>query len=311
VRHALHKILYTPDKDEALALLTTFQQENRHRVEMLQFLDKNYFKETDRQHWMVCFRENIACAAIDTNNYVESWLNVLKMYFLKDKQRRRADTVVYTLVKYIIPFYQYKLASGRLQVGRMSPAQRAAVDGRIKAETYISEHRSKGYSGQFVFPSDDPTTIKVPSFQDDPSAEPRLYELQLDFSRVRDIGEIIHCECPQFRRSKACCKHIALVIIEREPITFYHSPAQWTQQYVPPGHIEAYDAQAGSLVLSSTSRVEAGRDSCSGLTQRLLRLDLDERHETCLRDLVERCEAECPRKEVENWRRKRDRQQKY
>ncbi|KAF9119177.1 hypothetical protein BG015_006410, partial [Linnemannia schmuckeri] len=135
VRHALHKILYTPDKDEALALLTTFQQENHHRAEMLQFLDKNYFKETDRQRWMICFRENIACAAIDTNNYVESWHNALKMYFLKDKQKRRADTVVYTLVKSVIPFYQYKLASGRLQVGRMNPVQRAAADGRIKAET--------------------------------------------------------------------------------------------------------------------------------------------------------------------------------
>ncbi|KAG0348685.1 hypothetical protein BG004_004507 [Podila humilis] len=96
------------------------KQENRHRVEMMQFLDKNYFKETDRQRWMICFRESIACATIDTNNYVESWHNALKMYFLKDKQRMRADMVVYTLVKSVIPFYQYKLATGRLQVGKRS-----------------------------------------------------------------------------------------------------------------------------------------------------------------------------------------------
>ena len=219
--------------------------------------------------------------------------------------------VVYVLAKSVIPFYQYKLTTGRLQIGRMNPVQRAAADGRIKAEAYIGLHRSRGYSGQFVFASDNPAVLRVPSFQADPSAEARMYEVRLDFMRVRDIGEIIHCQCPQFHRSKTCCKHIALVILEKEPITFYHSPAQWTQQDNVPAHTEADDAEAGLLGSLPISKPEVVNDSCVDLIQRLSRLELDEEHITHLTELVERCEINCPRKDVDNWRRKRDRQQKY
>ncbi|KAG0291059.1 hypothetical protein BGZ98_003182, partial [Dissophora globulifera] len=91
VFRALQTILYTSNKDEALALLTDFQVDNQHRPKLLQFLDKNYFKQTELQRWMICFRENLNSAGIDTNNYVESWHNALKMYFLKDRQKRRVD----------------------------------------------------------------------------------------------------------------------------------------------------------------------------------------------------------------------------
>ncbi|KAF8923285.1 hypothetical protein BGZ47_004895, partial [Haplosporangium gracile] len=131
VRQVLHKILYTLNKDEACALLEAFQEDNRHRPEMLQFLDKNYFKETELlQRWMICYRENIACPAIDTNNYVESWHNALKMYFLKDKQKRRADMVVYVLVKSVLSFYQRKCLYGRYRVGRLTPTQKTRLRGQ-------------------------------------------------------------------------------------------------------------------------------------------------------------------------------------
>ncbi|KAF8946477.1 hypothetical protein BGZ47_000419 [Haplosporangium gracile] len=103
VRQALHKILYTLNKDEACALLEAFQADNHHRPEMLQFLDKNYFKEMELQRWMICYRENIACPAIDTKSYVESWYFALNI--------RGADMVVYVLAKSVISFYQYKLTT--------------------------------------------------------------------------------------------------------------------------------------------------------------------------------------------------------
>ncbi|KAG0248067.1 hypothetical protein BG011_000560 [Mortierella polycephala] len=72
VRCELHRILYTPNKDQAFALLSAFQENHRYRPEMLQFLDKNYFTERELRRRMACFRDNLTCAVVDTNNYVES-----------------------------------------------------------------------------------------------------------------------------------------------------------------------------------------------------------------------------------------------
>jgi SWIM zinc finger len=292
-------------------LLRAFQVDNQHRPKLLQYLDKNYFKETELQRWMVCFRENLNSAGINTNNYVESWHNALKMYFLKDRQKRRVDVVIHILAKSVVPFYEYKLTSARHSVGRMTSVQRAAANGRIKASAYIAMRRSQGYAGQFVFPTDDPAIIHAPSFEQDPAANLRMYELRLDFSRVRDIGEIISCQCPHFRRIKACCKHIALVILEKEPIAFRVVAAQWEHQGEAPVDMEPIDAQDDPLDFPPIPEPKEAEDPSVEYIQRLRRLDLDEEHLARLKALVEHLEMECPRKDVDDWRRRRDRQQRY
>ncbi|KAG0253472.1 hypothetical protein BG011_006350 [Mortierella polycephala] len=41
IHRELHRVLYTPSKDQVFALLSAFQETHRHRPEMIQFLDKD------------------------------------------------------------------------------------------------------------------------------------------------------------------------------------------------------------------------------------------------------------------------------
>ncbi|KAF9192464.1 hypothetical protein BGZ51_005476 [Haplosporangium sp. Z 767] len=148
VHNELHRALYTPGKDRAFALLSAFQETHRNHPEMLQLLDRNYSTERELRRWMVCFRGNPTCAVIDTNNYGELWHNVLKMYFLKDKQRKRVDAVIYTLVKSYTTFYQSKLLRGQLHVRRLNPIQRAVVDSRTDMQEQNHENMTEDLGRQ-------------------------------------------------------------------------------------------------------------------------------------------------------------------
>ncbi|KAI8599565.1 hypothetical protein EDD21DRAFT_307830, partial [Dissophora ornata] len=57
---------------------------------------------------MLCYRQDVYYASIDTNNYIESWHNTLKLHFFKDKHQRRADTVIYVLAMMAVPHFQAK-----------------------------------------------------------------------------------------------------------------------------------------------------------------------------------------------------------
>ncbi|KAG0207940.1 hypothetical protein BGX28_000953, partial [Mortierella sp. GBA30] len=164
-----------------------------------------------------------------------SWHNSLKSHFFKDRRQRRPDAVVYIMVKSVIPFYQRKCLYGRLNVGRMNAVQKGEMNARMRAETYLIGYRSRGYSGQFVFATEDMAVLKVRSFKDnlfndvqEPAAS-TFYDIQLDFEQNDLIGEIVRCSCQAFQRSKTCCKHIALVVIEKEPLKFARCAATWEQ----------------------------------------------------------------------------------
>ncbi|OAQ23514.1 hypothetical protein K457DRAFT_83390, partial [Linnemannia elongata AG-77] len=57
---------------------------------------------------MLCYHQHISYASIDTNNYIESWHNTLKRHFLRDKQHRRMDAVIYALAILAVPYFQQK-----------------------------------------------------------------------------------------------------------------------------------------------------------------------------------------------------------
>jgi len=161
-----------------LALLEDFRVRHARRVGLLDYLEKNYFEEPSQVRWMPCYRQGNPVAAIDTNNFIESWHNTLKTHFFKNRQKRRFDTVIFTLTKNAIPFYQRKFLS-HLQVGRMDATQRAAMDARLKAQEHIAKRRSLCYFGELVFGTKDREVVKVRSF-DDTLAD--TYGIRLDFS---------------------------------------------------------------------------------------------------------------------------------
>ncbi|KAG0332923.1 hypothetical protein BG005_005299, partial [Podila minutissima] len=84
--------MYATPLSEATSLIQKFREDHAARASLLQYLNKNYFDETAQQRWMICFRQDIDCAAIDTNNHIESWHNMLKTHFFKDKRQRRPDS---------------------------------------------------------------------------------------------------------------------------------------------------------------------------------------------------------------------------
>ena len=112
--------------------------------------------------------------------------------------------------------------------------ERHERDGKIRAQSYNGKQRSLGYSGQFVFGTEERSVLQVRSFKDDlfldhVGSAKTLYNIQLDFGRDPLLGTIVACSCPHFRLKKSCCKHIALVVIDKDPIQFARNTAVWEQ----------------------------------------------------------------------------------
>ncbi|KAF9271569.1 hypothetical protein BGZ88_005923, partial [Linnemannia elongata] len=119
LRSDLRKILYERNKAMAQKLIKAFRETWSGQKELLEYLDKNYFGRSMfeahewqvkdiQKTWMLCYRQDISYASIDTNNYIESWHNTLKRHFFRDKQQRRPDTVIYVLAVLAVPHFQQK-----------------------------------------------------------------------------------------------------------------------------------------------------------------------------------------------------------
>ena len=86
---------------------------------------------------MLCHRQQVNYSYINTNNYIESWHNTLKEYFFKDKQQRRLDSVIHTLTKKTVPYFQQMCVRHIVQVGRMTPGRKKALIARTAVQNHI------------------------------------------------------------------------------------------------------------------------------------------------------------------------------
>ncbi|KAF9345666.1 hypothetical protein BGX34_004555 [Mortierella sp. NVP85] len=68
--------------------------------------------------WMKAYRQDEFYAGMDTNNYVESWHNHLKMHFLKRQFRVRADRMVYLLSNKVVDYFKNEEFQAYVRVGR-------------------------------------------------------------------------------------------------------------------------------------------------------------------------------------------------
>lgn len=292
--------MYEPNTASALALIDSFRVDHVGRPLLIDYLEHLYFKEDQQQRWMLCFRQDISTPAIDTNNHVESWHNSLKTHFFKDQRKRRPDAVIFIMVKSVIPFYQRKLYHSSLNVGRMNPVQRSERDARIRAETYMAKQRSLGYSGQFVFGTEERCTIRVRSFKDNLLLDPQgaigatFYDIHLDFKRDILLGEIIGCTCQGFRLAKACCQHIALVVIDKSPIKYVRHATAWEQADeapVDPLKVETLDAV---VKIPTASKAKIRRhtkgflDELKGICSKSQFSDEDRDVVACLQELYDK-----------------------
>ncbi|KAG0063158.1 hypothetical protein BGZ93_003679, partial [Podila epicladia] len=181
-------------------LIRSFRETWGSQEELLQYLDKNYFGPSMFQdhewqvvdvqkHWMLCYRQDISYASIDTNNYIESWHNTLKRHFFKDKQQRRPDTVIYVLAVLAVPHFQQKCIRSIVNVGKMTPAKVAELKLKRVATEHVKTRQSRGYVGAYISQVSD-LTLRVESFTDPTFA----YDVEIDFTRT-PTGHIIRCSC--------------------------------------------------------------------------------------------------------------------
>ncbi|KAF9209381.1 hypothetical protein BGZ59_010145, partial [Podila verticillata] len=209
VRSDLRKILYERSKPIAMDLIKSFRETWSSQEELLQYLDKNYFgpsmfQEHEWQvvdvqkHWMLCYRQDISYASIDTNNYIESWHNTLKRHFFKDKQQRRPDTVIYILAILAVPHFQQKCMRSIVNVGKMNPAKVEQLKLKLVATEHVKTRKSRGYVGAYISQVSD-LTLRVESFTDPTVA----YDVEIDFTRT-PTGHIIRCSCKYFYMHRSC-----------------------------------------------------------------------------------------------------------
>lgn len=175
------------------------------------------------ERWMICYRQDVSYANIDTNNYIESWHNTLKKHFFKDSRMQRPDRVIHSLAKVALPHYQRKCMLQTLGVGRMTPAQKKARDSQYRAMDQLK----KGAIAGMVLGTPSPNTLAVRSFSNDN----HFYNIELDFSK-RELGHFTSCTCPDFFQSRMVCKHISLAMMII-PFVEFESRGTWEGASVP------------------------------------------------------------------------------
>jgi hypothetical protein len=235
--------LYERDTTTAQEHIKTFRKTWSDQTDLLKYLDKNYFgrsmfkahewqvKET-QESWMLCYRQDISYASIDTNNYIESWHNTLKRHFFRDKQQRRPDTVIYVLAILAVPHFQQKCIRSIVNVGRMNPAQSEELKKTAIAVDHIKTRESKGYVGAYITQTSD-DTLYVESF-----TNPTVgYDIKIDFSKT-PAGHITRCTCEYFQNHRSCCKHIALVQVELPSISLFRADFWEHQANFHPGMLK-------------------------------------------------------------------------
>jgi len=180
------------------------------------YLNKEYFTEmSDRRKWMHCYRTGIDYNWINTNNFIESWHNVLKRHIFGDKHKQRIDVVMYILAKTAIPFYQKKCERHHSKSGRMSTATRDMVAVDAVARAYAQKERIRVHEIQLLNPTTDDALFKIKSFTH-PLVE---YDVRVDWN-LGLVGHITSCTCPVFVIYTKYCKHIALAKLELEGTEF-------------------------------------------------------------------------------------------
>ncbi|KAI0072520.1 hypothetical protein K474DRAFT_1581603, partial [Panus rudis PR-1116 ss-1] len=74
------------------------------------YLTNNWLAPHIRMMWSAVYRAGRSVHELnDTNMLIEAWHHVLKGKFLEHKRNRRADLLIYTLLRRVIPHYALRL----------------------------------------------------------------------------------------------------------------------------------------------------------------------------------------------------------
>lgn len=140
---------------------------------------------------------------INTNNYIESWHNILKTGYLGGARKQRTDSLIHILLREALPDFRLKVA--RVSVGldrrRLNQSEKnqlhmsSSLDAELaQSKICPGEDSQGGYKNlEFFF---------VESFTN----EETKYVVSLDAASI-----ICKCTCHHMISSKSVCKHMFLV----------------------------------------------------------------------------------------------------
>lgn len=200
VLNELKEIMYEPELLQARIRITMFLEKWAAKEELIAYIKKEYLQTQWRQElWMKAYRKDIYYAAMDTNNYVESWHNNLKTHFLRQHKRIRGDRLIYILTHVVIEHFKGDEAERTFRVGRRST-------GEIMDIARYREVKSMTTDTIITQVLRIPTELPGNQFRygffsfTNPGL---LYDIV-----VNDRNMIISCSCPYFLRIRRVCKHI-------------------------------------------------------------------------------------------------------
>lgn len=163
-------------------------------VDLVRYLKTYYFDNNAFMRWTACYQPDVY-TNMETNNYVESWHNQLKTTYLRRKQNKRVDRLIFILVKDVEYDYQNNVRRLMLNVGRMNPEQRRVRAREITAEAINSE------SIDDMIQQENESFYAVQSF----SSNGIVYQVE-----VNDC-QMIKCTCEDFQYNRIACKHMYLL----------------------------------------------------------------------------------------------------
>ena len=133
---------------------------------------------------------------METNNYIESWHNQLKMNYLQRKRNRRLDFLIFILVDDVHANFMHNTARMIATIGRMSSETRKARKRMIAAEEInglsLEDMVQKVYLEEGV-------CYIVKSFT-----------TEVVYNISTEQGMMPACNCIDFQRNKRACKHMYL-----------------------------------------------------------------------------------------------------
>ncbi len=116
--------MYACSTEKFEQILSRFR-ENFTDTAILEYFERNWLPR--KETWALAYR-NFPHADIDTNNFVEAWHRQLKYRFSGHRKQNRMDSLIYLLVKVVLPEYEIQDRAANFNIGRMNPQRRLEVE---------------------------------------------------------------------------------------------------------------------------------------------------------------------------------------
>ncbi|SAL96839.1 hypothetical protein, partial, partial [Absidia glauca] len=199
-----------------------FKVNYHDQVEFLRYLEDKWMAPEKVVMWSDAYRTSVEHDYMRTNNFVESWHNQLKSFFLDRRPNKRLDNLVYVLVRDVAFYHRSQFERISRMIGRMGPIHH--------------ENSIRGYRADKI--SDDELTRRVALQLEgvytvlSSANEGASYDVAIIDNLIKK------CTCIDYERRKRPCKHMYMVERHLKRTIKVFMPAALTSQ------INAYiDAQ--------------------------------------------------------------------